>query len=93
MAFLPALGIALGTGIAGGVGSRIGGKLGKILGFKDGGIVPGKPGQPRLALVHGGEMIIPQRTMKTVAKRSGQKVKLPVMRPKPKPKGKRKGKK
>lgn len=36
-----------------------GGFLGKVLGFQRGGIVPGPIGQPRLALVHGGERIIP----------------------------------
>jgi len=34
-------------------------KAGKILGFENGGIVPGRIGQPTLALVHGGESIMP----------------------------------
>lgn len=37
----------------------IGGRVGKWLGFQRGGIVPGPIGAPQLAVVHGGERIIP----------------------------------
>ena len=46
----------------GGIGkviSAIGEKVGGVFGFAAGGIVPGPIGQPQLAMVHGGEMIIP----------------------------------
>lgn len=33
--------------------------LSTLLGFQTGGIVPGAPGQPRLAVVHGGERVLP----------------------------------
>ena len=36
------------------------GKVGDFLGFQEGGIVPGPTGRPRLAMVHGGEMVLPQ---------------------------------
>lgn len=35
------------------------GLIGKIPGFADGGVVPGPVGQPLLAVVHGGEQVIP----------------------------------
>jgi len=38
---------------------NIGGKVGRFLGFADGGVVPGPKGQAQLAVVHGGETIIP----------------------------------
>jgi hypothetical protein len=46
----------------GGIGNvfkAIGSKIGGLLGFQEGGIVPGGIGQPQLAVVHGGEEIIP----------------------------------
>lgn len=48
---------------AGSIGGKIldplgiGGKIGGLLGFADGGVVPGPIGAPRLAVVHGGEEI------------------------------------
>lgn len=33
--------------------------VGNALGFQEGGVVPGSPGQPQLAVVHGGERVIP----------------------------------
>lgn len=44
-------GAKLGGGIIGGVGG--------ILGFDTGGVVPGRVGTPQLAVVHGGETVIP----------------------------------
>lgn len=41
---------------------QIGSNLG-IPGFQSGGIVPGPVGAPRLAVVHGGEMVIPSEVM------------------------------
>lgn len=46
-------------GVVGGVGGAIGGALGKIPFFDDGGVVPGPIGAPRLAMVHGGETVLP----------------------------------
>jgi hypothetical protein len=43
--------------VTGAVGGALG-KAGKWLGFADGGPVPGYPGQPRLAVVHGGEYVL-----------------------------------
>lgn len=37
----------------------VGNKVSGFLGFDDGGVVPGAIGQPQLALVHGGETILP----------------------------------
>ena len=47
-------------GFFGGGFGQVGGKVGGFLGFQEGGIVPGPAGQPRLAMVHGGEMVLPQ---------------------------------
>ena len=47
-------------GFLGGGFGQVGGKVGGFLGFQEGGIVPGPAGQPRLAMVHGGEMVLPQ---------------------------------
>lgn len=41
------------------LGSKALSGLGDILGFEKGGIVPGPIGAPQLAVVHGGEMVIP----------------------------------
>ena len=38
---------------------KIAGKIGSLLGFAQGGIVPGPIGSPVPAIVHGGERIIP----------------------------------
>lgn len=48
-----------GIGGGGKSGGSLFGVLKSLLGFKDGGIVPGPLGQPRLAIVHGGESITP----------------------------------
>lgn len=45
------------AGVIGKIGGGIGGVLGKIPGFAVGGTVPGTPGAPQLAMVHGGEHI------------------------------------
>jgi hypothetical protein len=42
---------------ASGIGSAIG-NVGHMLGFADGGWVPGSPGQAQLAVVHGGEYVL-----------------------------------
>jgi TP901 family phage tail tape measure protein len=39
--------------VTGGIGD-----FGKMLGFADGGVVPGPKGQPQLAIVHGGEYVV-----------------------------------
>ena len=41
----------------GGGGGGLFGAIGSIFGFQGGGVVPGSPGAPRLALVHGGEAV------------------------------------
>ena len=46
-------------GAAGKVGGAVGGAIGKVFGFAEGGVVPGPKGSPTLAVVHGGEAIIP----------------------------------
>lgn len=49
-------------GALGGVGDFLGGAasgVGGLLGFDDGGVVPGPLGAPRLAIVHGGETVLP----------------------------------
>ncbi|MHB1472410.1 MAG: phage tail tape measure protein [Dermatophilaceae bacterium] len=55
-------GISSVTHLASSVSHGIGGVLGsagKLLGFDAGGVVPGAVGSPMLAMVHGGEVIIP----------------------------------
>ncbi len=47
-----------GFGVGGGSKSKFG-VAGNILGFAQGGIVPGAKGAPQLAVVHGGEEVIP----------------------------------
>lgn len=42
---------------------RAGGFIGKILGFSEGGVVPGAVGAPMMALVHGGEVITPPQNI------------------------------
>ncbi len=46
-------------GVPSGQMGGIAGGIGKLLGFQQGGVVPGPIGQPRLAMVHGGEVITP----------------------------------
>lgn len=48
-----------GAATGGGGGGGIGGFFGKLLGFDTGGVVPGPAGSPQLAVVHGGETILP----------------------------------
>ena len=50
----------------GGLGSAVG-KLGGVLGFAEGGIVPGPAGAPRAAIVHGGEAIFPTSMLQRLA--------------------------
>lgn len=57
--FAPLLGAGLGALFGGGIGSGIGGLVGSFLGFADGGTVPGPVGKAQLAVVHGGEEVIP----------------------------------
>lgn len=45
--------------IGGGAKNLFGGLVGKLPGFATGGIVPGPIGSPQLAIVHGGEEVIP----------------------------------
>jgi hypothetical protein len=40
-------------------GGALGGFLGGLTGFKNGGVIPGKRGQPRVVLCNGGETVIP----------------------------------
>jgi hypothetical protein len=51
------------------VGNSIGGALGNFLPFKKGGRVPGKKGQPRKAIVHGGEYVLPASVKPTMAQK------------------------
>lgn len=46
------------SGALSGIGSALSG-VGSILGFADGGVVPGNIGAPTLAVVHGGETVTP----------------------------------
>lgn len=46
------------SGIGGGQGGAVG-LVGKLFGFDSGGVVPGPKGAPQMALVHGGETILP----------------------------------
>ena len=76
----PKIGSALGDGVSGAFS-----KLRGLMGFKRGGIVGGRKGAPMLAVVHGGEMIIPHEMVSTLQRRSGTAIK-----PKAKPKAKAK---
>ena len=42
------------------------GNVKDLLGFAEGGEVPGPAGAPRAAIVHGGEMVLPQRVSQMV---------------------------
>ena len=62
MAFMLPFLAAAGMGAAGTAGSKLAGGLGKKLGipgFKKGGLVRGLPNQGSLAIVHGGEVVLP----------------------------------
>lgn len=50
----------------GGVGSAVA-KVGNVAGFAEGGVVPGPVGQPRAAVVHGGEAIFPPHALQQLA--------------------------
>lgn len=41
------------------LGGKAFGAIGGLLGFDDGGIIPGRTGAPRLVLAHGGETVLP----------------------------------
>jgi TP901 family phage tail tape measure protein len=45
------------------IGGAVVGGIGNILGFDDGGVVPGPRGAPRLILAHGGETMVPTHRM------------------------------
>jgi len=61
-------------GLGGDLGSVIGSRIGdwgqKLLGFKKGGRVPGKRGKPKIAVIHGGEFILPVGVAPTKAQKS-----------------------
>ena len=54
----PLLKSVFGASISGGTGAGLIGNAGSILGFAEGGMVPGPIGAPVPALVHGGERIL-----------------------------------
>ena len=60
-------------GLGGDLGSVIGSRIGdwgqKLLGFKKGGRVGGTKGKAKLAVIHGGEVIIPN-TMPSLQKKA-----------------------
>jgi hypothetical protein len=41
------------------IGSTLGGFAGSLLPFKNGGLIPGKKGKPKIILAHSGEYILP----------------------------------
>ncbi|HOX23169.1 MAG TPA: hypothetical protein PLL10_06870, partial [Elusimicrobiales bacterium] len=47
-------------------GALGGGGLFKFLGFAEGGLVPGATGEPRLAVVHGGEYVLPTDVVQSI---------------------------
>jgi hypothetical protein len=65
----------LGSGIdhtlggSGNIGSSLGGAIGNLLPFKKGGRVPGAKNKPRMAIVHGGEYVLPVGVKPTVAQK------------------------
>jgi hypothetical protein len=48
-------------GFVGDIAGAAGGLLGRIPGRRHGGVIPGPVGAPRLAVVHGGETVVPTR--------------------------------
>ena len=60
--------MTLGGDIGGAIGSSIGNWGQKLLGFKKGGRVGGAKGKAKLAVIHGGEVIIPN-TMPSLQKK------------------------
>ena len=93
MAFLLPFLTAGGLSAAGALGAGLTNKVGKKLGiFKKGGVVKGPIGSPQLAVVHGGEYVIPNRVMnkiRTMKPNNAKKQKKPVYRPLRKRKGKK----
>ena len=74
------------AGLAGSFGSRLGNKISDVFGFKKGGIVQGKRGEPKMIMAHAGELVVPAHLvskLKSVMKKTGQKVKKPPMKSKP----------
>ena len=61
-------------GLGGDLGSVIGSRIGDwgqhLLGFKKGGRVGGAKGKAKLAVVHGGEFILPVGVAPTIAQKS-----------------------
>jgi hypothetical protein len=55
---VPGVGTAIGAGVGAAGGAVVVG-VGKLLGFDDGGRVPGPKGAPQLILAHGGETVAP----------------------------------
>lgn len=49
----------IGSSIGSHLGNAAGNALGGLFGFKKGGRVPGKKGKAKLAVVHGGEFVLP----------------------------------
>ena len=62
--------MGLGGDIGGAIGSSIGNWGQKLLGFKKGGKVPGAKGKPKIAIIHGGEYILPIGVKPTKAQKS-----------------------
>lgn len=60
------------AGIAG--GGILAALLQGIAGFDSGGVVPGAPGAPMLAIVHGGELIIPRNDLNNIPTISGANI-------------------
>ena len=52
------------------IGSTLGGLAGGLLPFKNGGLVPGKKGKPKIILAHSGEFILPTDIKPTKEQRS-----------------------
>jgi len=52
------------------IGSTLGGLAGGLLPFKNGGLVPGKKGKPKIILAHGGEWVLPTDIKPTKEQRS-----------------------
>jgi len=52
------------------IGSSLGGLAGSLLPFKNGGLVPGKKGKPKIILAHSGEWVLPNGISPTKEQRS-----------------------
>ena len=63
------------SNVLSGVGGGLFSGIGRLLGFQDGGVVPGRVGQPQVAVVHGGEAIFnPQQLEALSAGGGGQQI-------------------